>query len=96
MPVGTQTQTDYRILVSRSDTRPQAELYGFDLQDLIPCVVLPLNPDDVEPALDLKTILDEIYDRAGYGFRIDYQPPAQPALSLENQQWANRLISRSV
>lgn len=93
MPVGTRTQADYRILVSRSDTRPQAALYGFDLQNLIPCFALPLNPDDLEPTLNLKTLLDEIYDRAGYGFRIDYQKPAQPALSPENQQWAARMFN---
>ena len=93
MPVGTQTQADYRILVSRSEARPQAALYGFDLQNLIPCFALPLNPDDLEPTLDLKTILDGIYDRAGYSFRINYQKPAQPALSPENQQWVARMFN---
>ncbi|MGB3294779.1 MAG: DUF4058 family protein [Phormidesmis sp.] len=93
MPVGTQTQTDYRILVSRSDTRPKAELYRFNIQNLIPRFALPLNLDDLEPTLDLKTISDEIYDRAGYSFRIDYQKPAQPALSLEDQQWATRVVN---
>ena len=28
--------TDYRILVSRGDRRPQADLYGFNLRDRIP------------------------------------------------------------
>lgn len=93
MPVGAKTQSDYRILVSRSNTRPKAELYRFNLQNLIPCFALPLNPNEIEPALDLKTILDEIYDRAGYSFRIDYRKSTQPALSLDNQQWATRLIN---
>ncbi|MDY6782104.1 MAG: DUF4058 family protein [Cyanobacteriota bacterium] len=28
--------TDYRLVVSRSENRPQAELYGFNLRDPIP------------------------------------------------------------
>lgn len=92
MPVGTQTQSDYRILVSRSNIRPKAELYRFNLQNLIPRFALPLNSNDTEPTLDLKTTLDEIYDRAGYSFRIDYRKPSQPALSPDHQQWAAGLI----
>lgn len=94
MPVvGSQSQTDYRILVSRSSIRPKAELYGFNLQDSIPTFAVPLKPDDIEPVLELKTILDSIYDRAGYGFRVDYQSPAKPALSPQDQQWAATFIN---
>ena len=62
MPLGTQTKTDYRILVSRSHTRPQAELYGFNLQQLVPAFHLPLQSGDTEPEIRLKPILDDIYD----------------------------------
>lgn len=91
MPIGTQTSTDYRILVSRSTTRPQAELYGFNLQTPIPVVALPLNSGDSEPSLDLKTILDNIYDRAGYSFRVDYQKPVIPPLPPKIQQWVEQI-----
>jgi hypothetical protein len=93
MPLGTQHPTDYRILVSRSHTRPKAELYGFDLQDPIPKFAVPLELDDVEPVLNLKSLLEDLYDRAGYGFRVNYQSPPQPALSPEDQTWACRLVS---
>ncbi|MBT9316014.1 DUF4058 family protein [Leptothoe spongobia] len=93
MPLGTQTKTDYRILVSRSNTRPQAELYGFNLRQLVPNFHLPLKPGDTEPEISLKAILDDIYDRAGYSFRIDYQKPVKPALSEEIQQWAMTLLN---
>ncbi|MEM8615270.1 MAG: DUF4058 family protein [Cyanobacteria bacterium P01_H01_bin.105] len=88
MPLGTQTRTDYRILVSRSHTRPQAELYSFELQTRIPIFCLPLKQGDPEPEVNLKAILDDIYDRAGYGFRIDYQQPPKPSLEPKDQQWA--------
>ena len=92
MPLGTETTVDYRILVSRSNTRPKAELYGFNLQQPIPRLYLPLKSGDTEPEINLKAILDDIYDRAGYSFRIDYQQPAQPALDKTIQEWAIALL----
>lgn len=95
MPLGTGTKTDYRILVSRSNTRPKAELYGFNLRTLIPIFCLPLQSGDAEPEINLKAILDDIYDRAGYGFRIDYQQPPKPALDNNNEQWVTTLLKNS-
>jgi hypothetical protein len=88
MPVKSQSQTDYRILVSRSDTRPKAELYGFDVQKIIPIFAVPLKSGDVEPKISLKAILDDIYDRAGFSFRVNYHSDIKPPLSPEDEQWA--------
>lgn len=41
--------SDYRILVSRSDFRPLADLFAFNLQHQIPSFKLPLRNQDVEP-----------------------------------------------
>jgi hypothetical protein len=91
MPVKSQSQTDYRILVSRSDTRPKAELYGFDVQQIIPPFAIPLKTGDVEPVIYLKAILEEVYDRAGFSFRVNYQSALKPALSLEDEQWVDSI-----
>jgi Protein of unknown function (DUF4058) len=64
---------DYRILVSRSQTRPMADLYGFMLHEAIPSVPLPLGAGEAEPMVDLQAIFVGVYDRAGYEYRIDYQ-----------------------
>ncbi|MBE7384199.1 MAG: DUF4058 family protein [Leptolyngbya sp. SIO1E4] len=93
MPLGTQTKTDYRILVSRGHTRPKAELYGFNLQQLVPAFHLPLKSGDIEPEIRLKPILDDIYNRAGYSLRTDYQKPIQPALDDESGEWVRALLS---
>ncbi|NET38424.1 MAG: DUF4058 family protein [Cyanothece sp. SIO1E1] len=93
MPVqGEKGVTDYRILLSRSDTRPQAQLYAFNLRDTIPAFVLPLKTGDEEPRIELKSSLDGIYDRAGYRFRIDYNQAASPALSAPDIDWADALL----
>jgi Protein of unknown function (DUF4058) len=69
--INTPTKTDYRLLVSRSEDRPQARLYGFDLGQPIPPIGVPLEPGDSEPILDLQAILNEIYDQAGFDLTLD-------------------------
>ena len=65
-------QNDYRILVSRAENLPQADLYAFNLQDSIPSFALPLRTADSEPLVDLQSLLTGIYDCAGYDLVIDY------------------------
>jgi hypothetical protein len=69
--LNTPTKTDYRILVSRSEDRPQARLYGFDLGQPIPPIIVPLEPGDTEPILDLQALLNEIYDQASFDLTIE-------------------------
>jgi hypothetical protein len=51
-------QSQYRILVSRGDQRPQADLYAFNLPDEMPRFPLPLKSGDEEPVIDLRALLD--------------------------------------
>jgi hypothetical protein len=62
---------DYRILVSRSQERPEADLYGFMLPEPIPIFPLPLKPEDAEIWVELQPIIQGVYDRAGYNYRLD-------------------------
>lgn len=90
---GNDEPTDYRILVSRRRQRPRADLYAFTLQEPIPQFPLPLMPGDEELSVDLQSIVNGVYERAGYDVRIDYrQPPPPPKLSEANQQWLNALL----
>jgi hypothetical protein len=95
MPMsGDDTAADYRLLVSRRQRRPTAELYGFSLLEAIPDFPLPLMSGDAEPWVDLQAILNGVYDRAGYDARIDYrQPPPPPALGEANQRWLDELLA---
>jgi Protein of unknown function (DUF4058) len=84
--------SDYRILISRANKRPISDLYAFSVKEQIPAFLLPLQPFDTEPILDLQRLLDEIYDQAGYDLRINYTQPPVPPLSTENASWANLLL----
>lgn len=92
--LGTVQPTHYRIIVSRSEQRPQADLYGFNLPEPIPSFPLPLKPEDSEPIVDLQSIVQGVCERAGYDDRLDYrQPVPSPALSQADQQWVDDLLA---
>jgi hypothetical protein len=94
MPMrGLAQPTAYRILVSRARHRPQAELFPFGIQQVIPDFALPLQSDDDEPVVSLNQLLHTLYDRAGYDLRIDYtQAPPPPALSPADAAWLNEQL----
>lgn len=94
MPVfGDNLQSHYRILVSRSDLRPQAELYKFDIADRVPSFKLPLRSDDQAPTVNLKQLLDDIYERSGYDLKLDYQKAPVPALDKSDTAWLDQLLN---
>jgi Protein of unknown function (DUF4058) len=96
MPLQHQPPWDDRILVSRSEDRPNADLYGFSLRERIPDFPLPLKPLGEWVSIDLQGILQGVYDRAGYDYRIDYQqsvPP--PALTAADQAWITQMMQKS-
>ena len=88
---GPQPMSDYRILVSRGQRRPRAQLVTFGVRNAIPVVPLPLLPGDAEPPMDLGAIQNALYDRAGYDLRLDYGKPPVPPLSEEDSAWAASL-----
>jgi hypothetical protein len=67
-------QTMYRIVVSRSQDRPRADVYLFDLRTPLPTIPVPLRPNQPEPSLLLNQLLHDLYDRAGYDQVINYEP----------------------
>lgn len=90
---GNGQDSHYRILVSRSNRRPKADLYVFNVQDPIPTFHLPLRRDDEEPLIDLGRLLHELYDRAGYDLSVDYTQDPVPPLEGEDAAWLAQLLA---
>ncbi|MEM9924925.1 MAG: DUF4058 family protein [Cyanobacteria bacterium P01_D01_bin.50] len=85
-------QSDYSILVSTFEKRPQADLYAFNLKDSIPIFSLPLREGDREPIVDLQDLINGIYERASYDLVIDYSQEPVPELSQEDKIWLDELL----
>ena len=93
LPVfGNEIEANYRILVSRANQKPFGDLYLFNLPDMIPQFPLPLRAGDVEPIVDLQALVNGVYDRAAYDFRIDYTATPVPPLSEADATWADGLL----
>lgn len=92
--IGTEAEAkdSYRILVSRADTRPIADLYGFGLRASIPMFPLPLRADDQEPTVSLQALLNDVYDRSGYDYFIDYKTNPLPPLSNVELTWIDGIL----
>lgn len=92
--LGVEQSTDYRIIVSRAESRPVADLYGFRLREPIPVFTLPLKAEGEGTEVSLQQILFEVYERGGYAFRLDYrQPVPPPSLSPADQAWVAEILA---
>ncbi|MBI3929508.1 MAG: DUF4058 family protein [Armatimonadetes bacterium] len=89
---GADRTADYRILVSRGDRRPRAELLLFGVREPIPSFRLPLRGEEEEPTVDIGQVLKDLYDRAGYDLSIDYGSDAVPPLAPPDRDWAEALL----
>jgi Protein of unknown function (DUF4058) len=83
--------SDYRILVSRANHRPAAELYPFNLRELLPRFLLPLRPGDQEPVVDLHSLLQQVYQDVALDLAINYTQPPVPSVSDDDFAWIQTL-----
>lgn len=96
MPVhGPRHGSHYRILVSRSDQRPRAQLYPFSVRDAIPVFPLPLAGGCDEPQVALRLVLDGVYETSGFDLDLDHRQAPVPALTGADAAWATRLMRRT-
>jgi len=94
LPMFNAPATAYRILISRSNVRPAADLYSFNLQQSMPDIPIPLKPDSDEPIISLQAAFNSVYDRARYATRIDYHQPAPPPKLTDTEQaWLQHQIA---
>lgn len=92
MLLGEVPQSDYRLLVSRSDYRPQADLYAFNLPDPVPTFSLPLKAQDESILVDLEKLLQDVYEQGSFDLAIDYSLPPVPPVSSGYDTWMEQQL----
>ena len=94
--IGTVPVTDYIAAVSRARRRPKVEIYGWDLEKPLPILPIPLAGEDPDVLIDFQELFNDVYDRAGYDYRLDYSRELQPSLDERRQTWVLDLASKSL
>jgi hypothetical protein len=82
---------DHYTLVSRVEDRPLLGMWPISLRDRLPIIPIPLSVPDPDVPLDLKALLDRVYDAADYGKYIYAETP-QPPLSPADAAWAAQFV----
>jgi hypothetical protein len=91
MPADHRPACTYSVLVSRAGLRPQAGFWPIGLRDPLPTVPVPLRTGEPDARLDLRNIIDRIYDESGYRYFL-YQRDPDPPLSDDDFAWARSLL----
>lgn len=82
---------DYIFLVNRGiDVNPDfiSEIWPATLDQPLPAIPIPLLPPDPDVGLNMNAVIQAVYQRAGYAWRIDYsQPVPPPALRPALEEW---------
>ncbi len=83
---------DYRILISRSEERPRAELYTWNVTEPIPQILLPLSGQDDLPVC-LKSVVDLACDRTD--LLVNYQKAPLPPLRHQENIWLEAFLQKA-
>jgi hypothetical protein len=91
LPLEDPPACDYYALVSRVETRPDAETWPVRLRDQLPTIPIPLRAGRTDARVDLQQVLHRVYDAAGYEDYI-YRGQPQPRLTAEDAAWAQQFV----
>ena len=86
--IGDVPSTDFIAAVCRARRRPRVEVYGWSLSDPLPVLPIPLAGDDPDVLIDFQELFNDVYDRAGYDYRLDYSKEIKPPLDEPRGAWA--------
>jgi hypothetical protein len=87
MPPDDLPTCDYCAILSRAEDRPLADVWPWRLRDPMPIIPVPVRAPGPDVTLNLKAVLDQVYDGGRYGNYI-YSGPPEPRLSPDDATWA--------
>jgi len=91
MPMTGLSPCDYCVLVSRPQEWPDGGVFPIRLREPLPSIPIPLRPSDAPARLELKSVIDQAYDAAGYGYYV-YDGQPDPPLDIDDAKWAAQFV----
>lgn len=88
---------DYVLLVNRANSGAEriSDIWPVALSAALPTLPIPLAAPDADATLDLTAVLQSVYQRGGYAWRLDYRLPVPPpALTPEMAAWVAQLLGQ--
>ncbi len=93
LPINDLPVCDYCVTVFRKANAPKVEAWPIGLRDELPVIPVPLKGDFADAKLDLKALLDRVYDAAGYEDYL-YESFPEPPLDQTDAMWAQAFITQ--
>ncbi len=91
LPINDLPACDYCVTVFRKSNAPKVEAWPIGLREELPVIPIPLKGDFADATLDLKALLNRVYDAAGYEDYL-YESPPDPPLNESDAIWAKSFI----
>lgn len=85
----------YFVFLSRSEERPEIEVWPIVLNQSLPVVPVPLLKGDQDVELDLQKAVSNVYDLASYDSILSYADVPDAPLSPREAAWANRILKNA-
>jgi hypothetical protein len=92
LPLEQAAHSDYYVMVSRAEERPEAEFWPLGLREPLPTVPIPLRPPWPDARINLQETLHTVCDRAYYKDYI-YSHSPEPPLCAQDAAWAAALLA---
>jgi hypothetical protein len=95
MPAEDRPECVYSVLISRTGERPHAGFWPIGLRDQLPTIPIPLLDGEPDARLDLRAVIDRVYDEAGYRYFL-YDRIPEPSLTGPDVEWAESVRAQMV
>ena len=83
---------DYHICVYRPDQPEDMQIYPILMPQRLPTLSIPLTESVPDIQIDCQWTMDRSYDVGLHSRRTDYNKPCDPALTPEQQTWAEAIL----
>src|SRR5271154_2636441 len=83
--------SDYCYLVAKAQQRPDAQVFCWNIRNLLPRLPVPLRAPDSDITFDLAAVFSAAYDRGRFARKIDCSGDF-PGMRSEDREWAAEIV----